>query len=216
MIVLFFLLFFGTIMFLVFYFSKEAVIKRKLNKVQATPINQCQNGEEVKIIGEVEIFGEPLVSPLSDRECCHYYVLVEQKVSSGKSSKWKKIIEEEKSSHVMINDGTGKALIDTTTRLKSHIVQDANFKSGFMNDATDKLENYLNQHNIKSEGFFGFNKTIRYKEGILEQGEAVAVLGKAEWRNLESSDEDRILTIRAAEEGGKVYLSDDEKVTRKK
>jgi len=31
---------------------------------------------------------------------------------------------------------------------------------------------------FKSEGFLGFNKSIRYKEGILENGEEIAVFGK--------------------------------------
>ena len=46
------------------------------------------------------------------------------------------------------------------------------------------LEKLLRKHQKESTGFFGFNKTLRYREGIIEEGEAIAVKGLAQWKTL--------------------------------
>ena len=114
---------------------------------------------------------------------------------------------------MVINDNKVLALINTD-HIKSHIVQDAQFKSGTWNDATRELEAYLNRHNLESEGFLGFNKTLRYREGVLEQGEQVAVLGKCEWKKPAEvglpDALDKILVISGSPEQN-LYISDDPK-----
>lgn len=42
----------------------------------------------------------------------------------------------------------------------------------------------LKQYNIDSTGFLGFNKQLRYTEGIIEIGEEITVAGIAKWKNL--------------------------------
>ena len=46
------------------------------------------------------------------------------------------------------------------------------------------LKNCLKTYNIDSEDFFGFNKTLRYEEGIIEVGEKITVAGIAKWKTL--------------------------------
>jgi len=89
----------------------------------------------------------------------------------------------------------------------------------FLDDATDNLERYLNKKGEKSEGFLGLNKTLRYKEGVLERGEKIAVFGKGIWKdgaflNLPEKYK-KILEVTASEESA-VYLSDDPNTTLKK
>ena len=43
------------------------------------------------------------------------------------------------------------------------------------------MEKFLDRHNVDSKGFFGFSKTIRYREGILEEGEMFTVAGEGQW-----------------------------------
>jgi hypothetical protein len=202
---------FCAIIFFVWYFSKKPVVKRNLKKAVGKKIGQFLNGDIAKVVGTVEFVGEPLLAPLSKRSCAYYYVLVEQHVSSGKNSHWKKIIEEEVSGKFVIRDGRHSALIDGS-HVKSYIVQDKTYNSGFLNDAKTHLEVYLRKHGIDSTGLFGLNKTIRYKEGVLEKGELIAVVGIGEWRapqELELPESfGKILQITSTDEQP-IYLSDD-------
>lgn len=201
----------AAIIFISFYYSKAAIVKRKLKKAVDKKISDFVSGDIAKIVGKVEIIGEPLIAPLSGRPCGYYYVLIEQMVSSGKSSHWETIIEEEVAGTFVVRDGRYAAHI-SNQKVKSYIVQDKIYKSGFGNDATAVLEKYLNDHGQKSEGLFGMNKTIRYKEGVLEEGELIAAIGRGEWKNAEhlkfEGNFDRVLEI-SATETEPIYLSDD-------
>lgn len=202
------------IVVLTFYFSKKAVIKRKLKKAEQKRIADFRDGDIAKIVGEVEFVDKPLMAPLSNRECSCYYVHIEQKVTSGKNSHWKTLIEEEVACKFLIKDGSQYAFINDDN-IKSYIVQDRNYSSGFLNDASNHLEQYLNSKGYESEGFLGLNKTLRYKEGILEKGEEIAVLGKGEWKNSElvglPAKYGRVLEITSLDEA--IYLSDDPDTT---
>jgi len=206
----------GTIIFLSLYFSKKAVIKRKLKKAIDKKISDFISGDIAKVVGKVEYVGEPLIAPLSGRRCAYYYVLVEQQVSSGKSSHWENVIEEEVAGAFVIRDGRHCAHIDSRN-VKSVLVEDRQYSSGYGNDATAELEKYLNAHGQKSEGTFGWNKNMRYKEGVLEEGELIAVMGRGEWKNAEQQQlpdtYDRVLAITSTDKEP-VYLSDDPETVR--
>ena len=200
-----------------YYFSQKAIIKRKLKKAEHKRITHFRDGDVAKIVGKVEIVGEPLVAPLSGRKCAFYDITVEQKKSSGKNSHWSTIISENNSTEYVIRDGMDCAHVGIG-HLKNHIVKDRNYSSGFFKDATEQLEKFLNSKGYESENFLGFNKTIRYKEGILEQGEEVAVYGKGKWENVDKlglpEKYGRVLEI-SGDDQSKIYLSDSPDTTNK-
>lgn len=174
-------------------------------------IAHFKNDDIAKVRGEVKFVKEPLIAPLTGRACEHYRIVVEEQRRSGKSRSWHTIIEEEESSNFLVKEGSHYALMDHKNR-KCYLVPDAKYNSGFLNDATPELEAFLNKHGKSSEGFLGMNKTIRYREGVLEEGELVAVTGMGRWMetayfnlNLET---DKILVL-VAPEGDEIYLSDD-------
>jgi hypothetical protein len=205
------IVFFGLIVFFGYFFSKKTIILRRLKKSDAKKIANVTDDEVVKITGKVEYTGTPLTAPLSGRTCAYYHVLVEQRVSSGKSSHWKTIIEEEVSGSFGIRDGDYCARIDSN-KVKSHIVDDRKYSSGFMNDASEVLEQYLSDHGHDSKNFLGMNKSIRYREGVLEEGELITVLGKARWEKAESgqwSDSYGKVLVIGPTDKEPVYLSDD-------
>ncbi len=207
-----FIVFMAIIIFVVQYFSKKAIVKRKLKKTPKKPIRLVQTNEVVRITGKVESVGDLLIAPLSGRKCVYYYVLVQIQRSTGKSTSWTKLIEEEVPGKFLVRDGDNYAVVDTND-VKSYIVQDKNYSSGFRKDAEQQLEAYLQSHGHSSTGFLGMNKALRYKEGILEVGEMITVAGKAEWRNINAAtiSSDRILTIKPTDKSP-VYLSDDPEV----
>lgn len=203
---------FITIFILAFYFSKKEVVKRKLRKLPKKQIRTIRNYEFAKIVGKVEFIGAPLSAPLSGRNCAYYHVLVEKKSSNGKNSNWSDLIEEEKSGKFVIRDGDDYAIVDTR-KVKAYLVQDKQYASGFGNDAPLHLQKYLQTHGHSSEGILGFNKTLRYKEGILEEGEIIAVLGNCHWQEIKQTEASiqarKVLVLSPSEEHPHVYLSDD-------
>ncbi|MBK3518212.1 hypothetical protein [Carboxylicivirga marina] len=204
------------IFILAIFFSKKAIIKRKLKKAELKKLSQFRNGDTAKIVGQVELVDQALTAPLSGRKCAYYYAHVEQEVSSGKNSRWKTLIEEEVSGEYLIRDGSECAYI-SSKHVKSYIVQDRKFRSGFMNDASQALERYLNNKGYESENMLGFNKTLRYKEGILEAGETIAVFGCGQWKSASElglpEELGQVLAINDPDEGT-VYLSDDPDTTK--
>src|ERR1035437_3859750 len=97
---LFGLVLIASIVFKIF-FSRAAIIKRKLRKTVLRKISLFQNGEVAKVVGTIKYIGTPLVAPLSGKPCAYYRVLVEQK--RGRS--WNILIEEEIAGNVVIKDG---------------------------------------------------------------------------------------------------------------
>ena len=65
-----------------------------------------------------------------------------------------------------------------------YLVTDKTSSSGTFNDPTPEFKSLLRRYNIESEGFFGFNKQLRYSEGIIEIGETITVAGIAKWKTL--------------------------------
>jgi len=200
-----------------YLFSKKAVVKRKLKNSEFKSLADFKDGEIAKVVGNVEFIDQPLIAPLSNRRCSYYYIHIEHKVSSGKNSHWKTIIEEEVSSKFLIREGENFAYINDSN-LKCYIVQDKSFSSGFGNDAAEHLEKFLNNKGHKSEGFLGFNKKLRYEEGILESDEKIAVFGKGTWKNVTTlglpEQYEKVLEITSSK-GVPIYLSDDPDTTLK-
>jgi len=198
------------------FYSRAAVVKRKLREANQKKIGEFQEGETAKVIGKIKFAGKILKAPLSDRKCVYYHVLIEERRSHGKSSSWVDLIEEEKSGAVVIKDENHYAFIETDL-IKSYLIPDRQYNSGFMNNATPKLERFLNLHNKKSAWEIGLNKRIRYKEGVLEEGETIAVAGKGTWKKTSDLGLDipseKILVI-GSHDDEPVYLSDDPVTTK--
>jgi hypothetical protein len=188
-------------------FTQKAIVKRKLKNTPSKEIKDFRNGDVAKIVGKVEFAKKPLIAPLSERECTYYNILVEKKVSNGKSSSWKKIIKEEISQDFIIREKDKIAIIETQN-IKSYLVPDKKFSSGAFNDATPNLESYLHKHGHESTGLLGFNKSIRYKEGVLEKGETVAVVGVGKWTETSELVKNTSVLKITAQNEIPVFLSD--------
>lgn len=184
---LFFLLIFILIVLAIivisYYFNDRNKILRNLKKVPVKRIASIKENEYAKLFGKATALDTPLVSPLSKRKCVYYQIKVEKKVNTGKSSSWKTIIKEEKYIDFALQSLQEKVIIHTNGSHKlTYLVKDVKKRSGFLNDASQNLEHYLNQHQESSEGFFGLNKTLRYNEGVIEIDEEIAVMGTGNWK----------------------------------
>lgn len=178
---------FGTMAFTFYYFSSKQVVLRKLSKASNKSIGGLKPNEFTKVSGKALHVKEPLIAPLSGRECVFYSIKIEKRVSSGKSSHWKTIIKEEKTQEFFVNNNSDFVIVrpsQTPKNYISYLVEDKKTSSGTFNDPTPQFQSLLKQYNIEPLNFLGFNKSLRYREGIIEIGEEITVAGIAKWKTL--------------------------------
>lgn len=155
------------------YWSEAARIRRALRRARRVSIADAREGSVVRLQGRVAA-GATLVSPLSSRRCVYYLVIVEERVSTGRSNAWHVRIRESRGVPFVIDDGTGRALVDPTN---AHVDVDLDItqRSGTFDDPTPAKLEFLAHHGVQGTGWL-LNKPLRYREGVFEIGEAVAVL----------------------------------------
>jgi hypothetical protein len=159
------------------YFSRGARLKRTLRNAPRLSIKDVSEREPAKIVGTLAYLGESLISPLTGRSCAYYEIHVEQYESGANDDgHWRTIIRESLGQDFMLEDGTGRAIINPVGAQLALTI-DSHSKSGSFDDPTDLERNYLISHGQEGKGWV-FNKRIRYREGILEADESVAVLGR--------------------------------------
>lgn len=207
-ITIFLLLFFlGYVVFHFYYLNRGSIVW-KMRRKSASSIRMVKEGEYVKIVGQIIPISELLISPLSERPCVFYHVLVRE----GSNRNQNTLIDHEKFECFLIDDGTGLLFIDPTNFM-TYLVQDKSFSSGVFNNATPQLKKFLNKFKKKSVAVWGLNKTLNYFEGAMEPSEIVAAQGYAKWVTAESlklSQEysgKKILVLLTGKE--KKYLSND-------
>lgn len=191
-------------------------MKKALEKNKKVRIANFEEGSVSRISGTIVYGGKILKAPLSARSCSYCHILVERNTGS-KNSRWVTFVEEKLSGEVIIKDGDFYALVQNNNLMNTYILPDKHYTSGFLHDATPELKRYLEKHGESSEGFMGMNHTLRYNEGILEEGETVTLSGKGTWKTTASLHlnlpVDKILVIILPQEGS-VYLTDDPELNR--
>ncbi|MES2593282.1 MAG: hypothetical protein V4608_15470 [Bacteroidota bacterium] len=199
----------------VFFFSLYAITKRKLFKTNnGIKISSFQNGEVAKTVGKVKYIGKPLVAPLSGRNCAYYHVLVQEKIRVKHSiSYWHTLIEERVGNNLVIKDGNYYAFVETS-RVKSYLTSHIPYTSGFGEAPTKQMENYLLKYGYESKGgIFKRNNWLRYKEGIIEEGEVITVVGKGIWKRKSEIQlkipSEKILIIESLNDQVPVFFSND-------
>ncbi len=157
------------------FFSRNARILRSLRTAPQRKIENFSEKEVAKIVGTLQYIGDPLVSPLTGRHCAYYEIHVDEHYG-GKNAKWHTMIRESVGVEFEVEDSTGKAVVDPMSAMIA-IVLDSHTRSGTFDAPTGREVAYLESHQRKSTGWF-LNKKIRYREGILESGELVAIMGR--------------------------------------
>lgn len=197
---------FALIIFIVSYFNGKKVLLRTLKKVPHKPVGGLQTNQFSKVTGKALHVKEPLIAPFSKRECIFYSIKIEQKKSNGKNSYWKTLVKEEKIQEFFVHINGEFVIVEPTSIPKnfiSHLVVDKTQRSGTFNDPTPEFKGLLDTYNIDSENFIGWNKNLRYSEGIIEIGELITVAGIARWKRLNKPLPDypysKIATLEATE-----------------
>lgn len=175
------------IAFVSYFFGTKQVIKRTLSKIPNKPIGGLKTNELTKINGKALHVKEPLIAPLSKRQCIFYTVTIKERRSTGKSTYWKTLVDETMIQDFFIEKNGDYAIVKPIKHPKnyiSYLVVDKKTSSGTFNDPTPDFESLLKRYNIDSSNYFGFNKSLKYTEAIIEIGENITVAGIAKWKSL--------------------------------
>jgi hypothetical protein len=166
----------GIIGSLTHQFSSEQKMIRRYNKMPHTLIQDAVAGQDVRILGNVVPGGEEFISPLTKRRCVYYETIVED--STDRDS-WTEVIREVRGASFFVEDASGRALVKIEN-VKIEAAREGQIGSLSFQDATAEFEAYLARHGQTSQGKDG-NRSLRYREGSLEPGEPIAVLGRVRW-----------------------------------
>ena len=158
---------------LYFYKKKQLIADTPTSKIRSIAM------------GLVEIFGQVISikervfqSPFTDKECVYYQFTIEEYQSSGKNSHWVTIKKGEQRGLFYLKDDTGMVLIDPTGA-KIEARRDFEYQSGLGKDPPEQIIRFLSANNLAHEGFFGLNKTMRYRETIIVPDENLYIMGTA-------------------------------------
>lgn len=164
-------------------FTRERRIKRLLKRMRPTPVRDARDGKALKIVGELIYAGGSLSSPLSQRRCAYYSIVVEEYRGRGtRGGHWREILREERGVEFYVRDQSGVALVRVGGDGKElpALVRDKKARTSPILSNDPDLERFLNERGKSIEGAF-FRKNLRAYEGVLEAGERVAVGGLARW-----------------------------------
>ena len=166
----------GAAAFGLFWWSSEdRRIKHQLRHAPTYSLGEMPEAQLGRLIGQAVVLREQLAGPISGRPCVYYIAKVEEYRSTGRFSNWKTIITEARGVPFVLQDGTGRAIVDATGA-KIALDFDTRSRSGTFDNPTENERAFLDRHGEHGRRWI-FNKHLRYREAIIEIGETIAVLG---------------------------------------
>jgi hypothetical protein len=166
----------GGFVLLAWYFSPSARLKRELKATPRIPLRELPESTRARVVGAARTLEGMLEAPLTGRACLYYVITVEQHHSTGRSSYWKTIIREERGVTFLLDDGTGRAIVDPSAA-KVALDVDGRGDSGTFDEPNERETAFLQRHGTSGQGWV-FNKRLRYREAVIEVGETVAIVGE--------------------------------------
>lgn len=164
-----------------YYFIKGFGWLKQKRLIENTPTSKIRS----IAMGLVEIYGAVvpkeagiLKSAFSAKDCVYCKYTIEEYRSSGKSHQWVTVKSGEMAVPFFLKDETGAVLVDPK-EANMEIPMDFEFRSGWNNDPPQQIQQFLISNGMDFEGFLGFNKTMRYREYIIEPGNNLYVMGTA-------------------------------------
>jgi hypothetical protein len=165
---------------LVFFFIGSIFFRKKrlIENIPTAKIRSIAMGL-IEISGQVIPIKERISkSPFTNRECVYYKFSIEEYRSSGKNSNWVTIKNGEKRNLFYLKDDTGSVLVDPTSAT-IEARRDFEYQSGLGKDPPEQVIRFLAANNLAHEGFFGLNKTMRYRETIIIPDDTLYIMGTA-------------------------------------
>jgi hypothetical protein len=161
-------------------FARGRVRWAQARLVLDTPTSRVRNLRDgfVELEGKARTDGDLVSSPLSGRRGVYVEILVEEHVRRRKSSYWRTVVDDVRTNGLVLDDGSGRARIEVS-EAERHFEVDERSRSGFLNDAPPEVEAALQQHYGTSSVGLVFNKSMRYRETVIADGDPLYVIGTA-------------------------------------
>jgi len=191
LVILFLLLISLAIMAPMVIFGIRAV--RNYNLIKETPTSMSVDVEEglTEVKGTISpVPGGDLVSPIGRVPCVRYEALIQERVSSGKHSRWVTRYSDARGESFLVTDASGLTKVDAKgadLKMKRTYSEVTSGLSGM----SDRAGEVLDRHHLEKKGPFGFlHRTYRIIEKALPIGSPVYVLGSAKEVRMEASLKD--------------------------
>ena len=155
------------------YWSATARLRRALRRAKHVSIAEASEGSVVRLGGRV-VEGETLEAPLTGRRCVYYVAIVEEFEAGSTPDSWRELAREARGVQFAIEDGTGRAIVDPDGA-RVDVDLDRTSRSGSLEEPTAAQVAFLERQGVTLTGW-SFNKTLRYREGVFEVGEPIAIM----------------------------------------
>jgi hypothetical protein len=159
------------------YVRKDARQMRALQRMHALTISAVQEGLRTKIIGRLRYGQEHLTAPLSGRRCACYRIIMSVIGNEGGGENDIGELDDVQGVDFWVEDGSGKALVRLMGPIQLLVVDDVHCWRGssVLRKATPELEELLERRGVSRF----FSRPVEYFEGLLKEGDKVAVFGVA-------------------------------------
>lgn len=156
-------------------YSKYSKRYRLIKNTETSRITTLKKGF-YEVIGKVVFLNDKLLSPLSQEPCVYYKFKVEEERSSGKSTSWFTVINDEKYVRFGLQDPSGIAYIEMKGA-KLIFNKDLQGRTGLFRKASEELKWVMNRYGKTTHGWM-FEKKLRYAETIIKESEELYILGE--------------------------------------
>ncbi len=162
-------------------FGRTARIRRRVRAAPQCAIRELGEAAPAptRIAGMVVPVDEPLIAPLSGRPCVYYETRVVRMVGLG-MEEWDieyQVAAEQRSVQFLVDDGTGRALVDVT-HSQVLLGEDVERSASEGGDDAAAEDAFLARFGQRRRGLL-FAKRLYFSESVIEVGERIAVVGSA-------------------------------------
>jgi hypothetical protein len=150
------------------WFNPQRIMKKQLRSASTKTIASMGEGEIARMIGHARVHHTALEAPLTGRACFYYIVRVERE--NGDDG-WSEVVREEQGVPFVLDDGTGRALVDAT-RAELALEFDRRDRIGMWQQPDARQSAFLSRYSRLHAAH-----TYRFREAAIEVDERIAVLG---------------------------------------
>lgn len=206
---------------------------RTFKEIKLVSLSSCKSGEPVRIQNKLIPLENDLTSPITNRSCRAYIITAKKEVErvahNGNNvttnTGWETIKTVQKGADFIVECGNHFAYVSCESANLS-IQNDYHYEKlscqSFKPKDKEKAINALKEMGVLHHSFISYHEAISFDEGVLEQGEEVAVVGTGIWKNTEDilgfpsslSHIDKVFFIKATE-NEPVYISDSKDILEK-
>jgi len=153
-------------------------ITRRIREAEQVQSGAFPDGSIGRVVGELVLHEGELVAPLTGRRCAAYEVVVDESFGAFEEGHVeRRVAHEVKAVSFAVDDGTGRTIVHPE-RAEFAITADFEDSAGPLEDPTPRQCEFLAQVDCQRLQEHNSPTVIRFREGVLEPGERVAVLGR--------------------------------------